>query len=349
MIFRRQLTNPVGSPINGNIGTLGTARKIIIHHTGVDNDNIPSPMRYHFVIQRNGTVHFGINTTFRSGATGQPYNNDNSIQIAATGDFQTAHMGAPQEISIRSLIADILWSSTAIPRINRLNLTEPNMAHFAMASRDSLAVQFRRHNEDGVRSHTDSLNAPTACPGINFYRRCRDILVPEAIQIANNNEGGHNGGGTVYAGGGGTQPPLGRSPTLGTGSPTDAQIRNIQTTLNNRYTAGLQVDGVFGNLTRTALLRGHQIEIGVNATGVWGPMTHTFTPILQRTTPMTQGNRVWILQAALYCRRHTNTGGLTSAFGDMTQQEVRNFQSRNGMGVDGRAGPLTMQRLLEFL
>jgi len=156
-------------------------------------------------------------------------------------------------------------------------------------------------------------------------------------------------GGCCNAGGGGTQPPPGQSPVLGTGTPTNARIREIQQRLNTQYSGGLVVDGIFGNLTRGALLRAHQREIGTGETGILGPLTHAATPILMLTNPMTQGNRVWVLQAALYCRRYTNTGGLTSVFGQMTETEAKNFQQRNGLGVNGRADPLTMQRLLQYL
>ena len=59
------------------------------------------------------------------------------------------------------------------------------MTHFAMGSRQNLAANLRRHSNSGILSHEDGLNEATSCPGIHFYRRLRDSIVPDAIFTAN--------------------------------------------------------------------------------------------------------------------------------------------------------------------
>jgi hypothetical protein len=171
-----------------------------------------------------------------------------------------------------------------------------------------------------------------------------------------NQPSGFGGTGTQPASGGccnagSSNPPPGGSPVLGTGTVDAAVVRGIQQTLNHRYNTGLAVDGGFGNLTRGAMIRGLQTEINnaggikIPVNGVWCATTQSRTPIVQNGST---GNVVYILQAVLYCRRYTNLS-ITSTFANMTEAEVRSFQNRNNLGVDGRAGPITFARLLSVL
>lgn len=131
--------------------------------------------------------------------------------------------------------------------------------------------------------------------------------------------------------------------------PTDI-IRNIQSTLNSRYDAGLNVDGVWGATSNRALIRGFQTELnrefnaGLVEDGIWGPRTRGATRILRNGD---RGNLVWILQAALN-RQGFQTGGLTGVFGPMTEAAVRSFQQSVGLPADGLAGPNTFEALFRL-
>jgi len=50
--------------------------------------------------------------------------------------------------------------------------------------RQSLAENYRRHRELGIQGHEDALGEATVCPGVRFYRWCRDSIVNEAISRA---------------------------------------------------------------------------------------------------------------------------------------------------------------------
>ena len=138
-------------------------------------------------------------------------------------------------------------------------------------------------------------------------------------------------------------PPIAPTPP----SNQAAAIRNIQQTLNDRYGAGLVVDGIFGPLSRRALIRAYQTELnrmfnaGLVVDGIWGPRTRAATRLVRQGD---RNNLVWILQAALV--RHgfpLNTDGI---FGPITDAQVRNFQRSNGLSVDGIVGPNTFELLL---
>ena len=133
------------------------------------------------------------------------------------------------------------------------------------------------------------------------------------------------------------------SPSTPSG-PSTAQA--IQQTLNNRYGAGLAVDGLFGPQTRAAIIKGLQIELnrsynsGLTVDGIFGPRTKAAIPNLRRGA---DNNLVYLLQAMLYFRGYDIA--VDGAFGPATENAVRQFQQRSGLVVDGIAGPNTFAAL----
>lgn len=191
----RLIKSPIGTARAGSFGLLGQPKKIIIHHTvGVE---IPSRIPYHFVVDFNGTIHLGVDTTYRSGGTGQSENNDYSIQIAVLGNWDNRASGSVlptngsdgnmddyQREALINLIADCLISFPSIPLTNRFNLPIEYMSHFANASRQNLNANYRRHREHGIKGHEDTLGSATRCPGVRLYNWCRDSFVSTAISRA---------------------------------------------------------------------------------------------------------------------------------------------------------------------
>jgi len=183
MSFVPRLTSPVGTPRTTNWGLLGSPRRIIIHHT-TDNTVPPtsSGIAYHFVVALNGTVHFGVNTTHRSGATS--HNMDGSIMIAAAGNWHnpSSSMSSAQSNALTRIIADCLISFPSILRANRFDLPQQHIS----AIGNSRPAGFPRHSNQGIKGHDDGLSEATLCPGNHLYALCRDRLVPQAIALANN-------------------------------------------------------------------------------------------------------------------------------------------------------------------
>ncbi|MDR3216550.1 MAG: N-acetylmuramoyl-L-alanine amidase [Clostridiaceae bacterium] len=131
-------------------------------------------------------------------------------------------------------------------------------------------------------------------------------------------------------------------------SPNPAVIKEIQTTLNSRYGAGLAVDGVFGARTKSAVVRGLQTELNriygarLVVDGVFGPKTKAAIRPVSRGA---RGNIVYLLQAALYAAGyHIAVDGI---FGAETEAAVRDYQAKHGLVVDGVAGANTFESLLK--
>ncbi len=140
--------------------------------------------------------------------------------------------------------------------------------------------------------------------------------------------------------GGGTTPPTTPPSTGG-----DATIRNIQQTLNNRYGAGLAVDGIWGPQSKKALIKALQIELnmtygaGLTVDGIWGPKTQA---AVRNVRQGARGNIVYLLQSALYVKGYRTTPD--GIFGTNTDRQVRDFQRANGLIVDGIAGKSTFAK-----
>jgi peptidoglycan hydrolase-like protein with peptidoglycan-binding domain len=81
----------------------------------------------------------------------------------------------------------------------------------------------------------------------------------------------YNTSGTTHANMPSTSSSGGFNCTLGTGN-AGSGVRALQRTLNYCYSAGLTVDGAFGNATKSAL-QGAQRAAGVSQDGVYGPNT----------------------------------------------------------------------------
>lgn len=131
------------------------------------------------------------------------------------------------------------------------------------------------------------------------------------------------------------------SVTPGGNVSSNSTVKEIQTTLNSRYGAGLTADGKYGSLTHAGLVKGLQKEIGVTVDGKFGPNTKAKCPTHKLSD---KGNTVWVLQALLYASGY-HPNGLDSTYGNGVYTAVRNFQSANGLTSDGIAGPNTFEAL----
>lgn len=127
----------------------------------------------------------------------------------------------------------------------------------------------------------------------------------------------------------------------------NGDIKYIQLKLNNNYNTGLKIDGVFGKLTKAALVKALQIELnkqykaGLKVDGVFGSKTKAKCVTLRRGA---KGNITWILQAILYCLRY-DPKGLDGIFGSNTEKAVKQFQKNKKITVDGIVGKVTWGKL----
>lgn len=118
-------------------------------------------------------------------------------------------------------------------------------------------------------------------------------------------------------------------------------VKEVQTWLNKTYSSGLSTDGEYGRLTRTALTKALQKELGVTADGVYGPKTNAAVKVLKKGST---GSLVKVLQAFLVCNGYTSAYA-DGNFGTGTQTALKQYQKVKGLDADGMAGPQTFKSL----
>lgn len=141
---------------------------------------------------------------------------------------------------------------------------------------------------------------------------------------------------------------LGGQPTP-TPDPGNNTIKYIQGTLNTRYGTGLALDGLYGNLTHRALVKGLQTELNnqygkhLSVDGIFGPATKSACPIVRKGA---QGNITWLIQAMLNIKGYS-TNGIDGIYGNGTYNAIKSFQRNNSLAQDGICGPNTFEKLFK--
>lgn len=137
------------------------------------------------------------------------------------------------------------------------------------------------------------------------------------------------------------------TPTTSTSG--DEIIKYIQNKLNARYNASLNVDGIFGPLTKKAMVKGLQIELNtqcearLNIDGIFGSLTKSACPNVKQGM---RGNITWLIQARLYTLGF-NTNGVDGIYGSGTKNAVAKYQSSVNIASDGICGKNTFEKLFK--
>ncbi|MGG1397326.1 peptidoglycan-binding protein [Bacillus salipaludis] len=124
----------------------------------------------------------------------------------------------------------------------------------------------------------------------------------------------------------------------------------LQTKLNSLGFSAGNVDGIFGNITLTAV-KNFQKSKGLNADGIVGPVTwgalengktpiSTSTPVRQTVQLGSKGSDVRYLQTKLNSLGFS-AGTVDGVFGNITLTAVKNFQKYKALMIDGIVGPAT--------
>ena len=127
----------------------------------------------------------------------------------------------------------------------------------------------------------------------------------------------------------------------------DRDVYEVQQWLNSHFGFDIYIDGIYGPQTRAALVMALQTELnrqssaGLAVDGIYGPKTAAAVINLRRGS---QGDLVQILQGLLIGNGY-DTGGFDGIFGCVTENAVREFQTANGLYVDGVAGKATFEEL----
>ena len=132
-----------------------------------------------------------------------------------------------------------------------------------------------------------------------------------------------------------------------TSAESESSVRAVQSWLNSNYNTGLDVDGIYGPLTRAGIVKALQSELntqygaGLAVDGIYGPNTKEANVILYVGV---QGNITKTLQAFLICNGY-DTNGFDGIFGSGTMRAVKSFQSDSDTTADGIVGPITWKLL----
>ena len=130
--------------------------------------------------------------------------------------------------------------------------------------------------------------------------------------------------------------------------PADNSVSAAQRALNSYFGSNLTIDGLFGPLTRAAIIRALQQVIndscGTNLAvdGVLGPLTKAALPTFSAGD---KGPGVKLVQIMLAVRGY-DAGAIDGIYGPRTRTAVVMFQRDNYLLPDGVAGPKTITKLL---
>lgn len=117
-------------------------------------------------------------------------------------------------------------------------------------------------------------------------------------------------------------PSVPKVETAALACPKSSTIRDIQKWLNDRYNTGLKVDNAYGPLTKKALVKAVQTEIGTEADGIFGPKSKAASKTIRRGN---KGILVTLWQCFLVCNYY-NPNGIDSKFGPGCERATKTFQ-----------------------
>ncbi len=118
-------------------------------------------------------------------------------------------------------------------------------------------------------------------------------------------------------------------------------VKEVQTWLNRDYSAGLVIDGKYGDLTKTALVKVLQKSLGVTVDGKYGKRTNVAVKVLRQGA---EGEAVKALQGLLVCNGY-KLAYVDGEFGTGTKTSLIQYQTKMKLEVDGEAGKETFTSL----
>ena len=119
-------------------------------------------------------------------------------------------------------------------------------------------------------------------------------------------------------------------------------VATVQKWLNTNFNSKLDVDGIYGSLTKAALVKALQKTLGgLDVDGIFGYYTKGAVRNLSNGD---SGKLVYILQGLLLCNGY-GAGGFDGVFGSGTEAAVTAYQYQHALDADGIAGPQTFESL----
>lgn len=113
-------------------------------------------------------------------------------------------------------------------------------------------------------------------------------------------------------------------------------ISDVQKWLNANYNTGLKVDGIYGQLTKTALIKAWQTANGLKSDGIFGKNSKAKAKAVNINVG-NLGVNVAIWQGLLICNGY-DPNGFDGIFGEGCKTATVKYQSTNGLTADGIVG-----------
>ena len=132
-------------------------------------------------------------------------------------------------------------------------------------------------------------------------------------------------------------PTTADTPKTESTSNTSETVFDVQTWLNKTYNTGLKTDGIFGPLTKEALIKAWQTIVGgLTVDGDYGPKSKekAKTSIIKKGS---EGELVKVWQAYLVCIG-IDPNGIDGDFGNGCHNATIKYQNANGLTADGIVG-----------
>lgn len=125
-----------------------------------------------------------------------------------------------------------------------------------------------------------------------------------------------------------------------------ADVRTVQSWLYENYAVDVEIDGIYGSQTKSALVGALQIELNKKGSGLWvdGIFGKCTKAAVVNLSEGDSGNLVYILQGLLLCNGY-GAGGFDGIFGSGTESAVLSYQYKNALTPDGIAGQETFESL----
>ena len=118
-------------------------------------------------------------------------------------------------------------------------------------------------------------------------------------------------------------------------------VKAVQIWLNRTYHAGLNPDGLFGSITKKALVKALQTVLNISADGIFGNQTYNACKSLDLQIGC-KGAAVEILQGFLVCFGYDGAY-IDGIFGKATDTALKKAQVKHGLYPDGIAAQNTFK------
>lgn len=305
----------------GTIRMSSTPRNIVVHHMASSNSTGTTRSAAHQIARRVQNWHFDNGWI----DSGQQFSISRGGYILEGRHRTLEGLNGGSTFPVGTHVGNHNSTSLGIETEGNFNNAQPTGAQWnSLVNLIAYLCQTYGLGVGAINGHRHWNQ--TACPGDAFWPRIGELRNAVSAKL----------------GGGGDDPITTQPwPTVRRGASNSFRVTVLQYVMRHRGYS-LDVDGSFGPATEEAV-RSFQKAKGLSVDGVVGPNTWRAACPSQRRGA--QGQAVRGMQYVLKRRGHNIA--IDGSFGPASETAVLNFQSSEGLEVDGSCGPVTWAHLLD--